>query len=415
MGLNGFLLKNYVFFLVLSLVFGGISLEFFYTVKPFMWFIPISCFLLKAHATRYRIKPFEVCFLFFAVFASMSYFWSFNPHASLKMIIGLLVFCVLYVMNRSVILNIEMKDIVTSIINAGLVFCSISVVLYCYTLYQFGGDYSTMPYGNYLGLLMDRGVPRMTGTIRDPNLFAMTNMFFLFFSFVFFQRNLAKVLLLISILVLILTFSRGGYVAAFLGFFTVALVRFGLTCKVSFNKNYLLVLVCSLFVVFLFYNLIPDAYVKEQQLFLARFTSISVASGRVELWLNGFSLIKESPLLGFGVFTGKHLNVEYFSVHKYFHNSYLELLIEVGLIGFLLYLLFNFTAFFSVFKKRSALVNESDNFFVALVATHVSLLVSIASLTAYMNEMFLLVFSLYLVMVYSVDKVGYHKETHNVK
>jgi O-antigen ligase len=78
--------------------------------------------------------------------------------------------------------------------------------------------------------------------------------------------------------------------------------------------------------------------------------------GRLQAWLASLILIKDNPLFGYGFDAFKYLRDSvfgaYFVVVSHPHNTYLILILEMGLIGFLLYFSFFVRAFYYSIKMR---------------------------------------------------------------
>ena len=87
---------------------------------------------------------------------------------------------------------------------------------------------------------------------------------------------------------------------------------------------------------------------------------------RIMLWKGTINMIKEHPILGFGVNTysrnfPKYKPGEYPDV-RYSHNCYLHMASEIGIVGALIFLLFLVSVFVSVWKKFSVMMpgNRKD-------------------------------------------------------
>lgn len=66
-----------------------------------------------------------------------------------------------------------------------------------------------------------------------------------------------------------------------------------------------------------------------------------ISSGRVDIYISAIEFITQSPLIGFGFRTSKQV----LGIGMETHNSYLGILLEVGLIGFALFVCFLLTVF----------------------------------------------------------------------
>lgn len=145
-----------------------------------------------------------------------------------------------------------------------------------------------------------------------------------------------KLSLVFQIFILLLTLSRGAWVAGLFG------LLFYLSIKKSMlNQNFRVVLISSfgfLFVIFI----LNYAYSNE---FLYQFFRMQHGgSGREEMWLGGWWLAQESLLVGHGFYPPSELKLglligSNIAPDAGFHNSYLNILLYSGIFGVLLYFL----------------------------------------------------------------------------
>jgi len=105
-----------------------------------------------------------------------------------------------------------------------------------------------------------------------------------------------------------------------------------------------------------------------------RFEADSMESGandRYELFANGLYFFVRSPILGHGENAYTELNSLVFDRNMYSHNTYVELLTNLGLVGFLLYYIPYFQVIFSLRRKKER--NKDDDlsqlFFSFMVAS----------------------------------------------
>ncbi|MDD5016022.1 MAG: O-antigen ligase family protein [Atribacterota bacterium] len=142
---------------------------------------------------------------------------------------------------------------------------------------------------------------------------------------VFYYLN---ILLIVSCIVM--TYSRGGWVSFMFGL-TIMLAMLFLSLK---DKKYF-VYGCIFSVLFLFLLFIATP-LRERLLFIFQ----GGDAARLERWRIAFSIFKSSPWLGKGIGTF----LEHFPKNttiglQYAHNSYLQLLVEVGILGLAPFLL----------------------------------------------------------------------------
>jgi O-antigen ligase len=84
-----------------------------------------------------------------------------------------------------------------------------------------------------------------------------------------------------------------------------------------------------------------------------RLSRVNSGSGRFELWKYSWSLIEEQPIWGYGLNQARVVLSSFRDVNST-HNNFLEVTLEGGFVGFLLYLLFIFIVFMTGFSTSMA-------------------------------------------------------------
>ncbi len=196
-----------------------------------------------------------------------------------------------------------------------------------------------------------RTIMRAIGLFPDPHMLAFCLGLSLPVSIALFlienkYRPLIFGFFCLNFLVLLLTFSRGGYLGAAVSLVFLAIFfwkKMAIGAKEFFVSLALLVLV--IFIIF-------GAPV------LARFWSSFDASegsaqGRLAIWRQSLALFERSPLLGVGLGNYAYaLNfAENYRNSITAHNLYLDLLVETGIFGLLAWLFFLTGVFVEAFKK----------------------------------------------------------------
>lgn len=189
-------------------------------------------------------------------------------------------------------------------------------------------------------------VQRMCGTgiFNDPNDFALILVTAIPFCFYWLTDSTAKAtrpfwiaLVLLFGYALLLTQSRGGFLALMAGMATLVHLRYGMKTTV------LLGAVC-----------VPIALA----VFAGRMTSISAQDGtgqsRIQLWSDGLLFFQQSPIVGIGM-----ENYRQFSRHVA-HNSFIHCYAELGLFGGTLFLGAFYFALVGVFRARPEPESSDD-------------------------------------------------------
>jgi len=139
----------------------------------------------------------------------------------------------------------------------------------------------------------------------------------------------------------------------------------------SYGRTSILALISSLLVFFastrryrylFLFCIIPlliyliDGY-SYVQLFLSKGDSFKTLSGRLNNWPEAWTLFKESPIYGYGFYIASRLifsekiKIEYFSTTD---NTYLDVLLSIGLIGFVPFVLVLYSFIKNILKNLSS-------------------------------------------------------------
>lgn len=217
------------------------------------------------------------------------------------------------------------------------IYSSITIILsflvFCITYYGIGG-------GRYVGAISPNH-------IADIALVAVFLMFFISNNKIF-----RIVVFLLSLSIIFIVGSRGALVI--LAFFS--LLVFALNhIKIFIRYITPLVVLCFASASVVYYNFIDNIE------FLRTFIGLddptrgagSGMSGRDVHWLLGITDILKSPYIGHGFRYGRNENV------IVTHMAYLEIMRDVGLIGFMLLMIFLIYAIFKLFLTRSYCIKNS--------------------------------------------------------
>lgn len=156
-----------------------------------------------------------------------------------------------------------------------------------------------------------------------------------------------QILFIISI---ILTMSRNAILGLAILYGVYLCLNFkNINSKLTKKQKIIIVASVILFIIIATILLIkiPDLIENINKLFIRTYT-VNTESGRLALWINGFNIFKDNPILGVGRFTGVNINMnEYNSPLDQFHNIYVETLVSYGIVGLmgLIYL------FYIIIKK----------------------------------------------------------------
>ncbi|MCK4635273.1 MAG: O-antigen ligase family protein [Candidatus Moranbacteria bacterium] len=205
-------------------------------------------------------------------------------------------------------------------------------------------------YNSWLVNVAGVNLIRATAFFPDPHIFSFYCGLTAPFSLALFSKTKKYFWLLgffTIILVDLLTFTRGGYFGLLVGF-TVGIILFWSQLK-TFHKH-LATLFIILFILILF---IPNNF------FINRFQSSFDQSDnsvnlRLELLSEAWQTVQENLFVGVGLGAyPKVVNPQAdYRMPIYAHNTYLDIWVELGLIGFLLFLILLFTLLIIFYKNR---------------------------------------------------------------
>ncbi len=142
------------------------------------------------------------------------------------------------------------------------------------------------------------------------------------------QRSFVKVLFFAICLSLILTFSRSAMTGALFAFFLVSINNYKKFFKIAFISLLVIMAILLIYPEFVQYTF--------RVTFVSENPRLSTLAGRIYIWQNAMYLLNDIGLFGFG------LNSFYNLVGEVAHNDYLRIIVEYGIAGMCLFLLFSF-------------------------------------------------------------------------
>ena len=198
-------------------------------------------------------------------------------------------------------------------------------------------------------LIPDDYLRRISASFIHPNDFGayLMVMASLLVSMLIFSKNGLKRTLMFSsglaivTVCLFLTASRGAWMSFAAAFITVGMLK---------GKR-----IAALFVVILISIFVFMPSQTRQRIYETANFESGTTWERVMIWQGNVNMIKEHPVLGFGVNTySKHFpdyKPEGYPDDRYAHNCYLQMASEIGIVGAMLFLVFIAVALFSSFKR----------------------------------------------------------------
>ncbi|MEC4620495.1 O-antigen ligase family protein [Bacillus paranthracis] len=325
--------NNYTaaFLLILLVPFSNFYIDIGFAFKPFMIFTMVYLLFSMKHFIIHKLNYFEITLIIFFMYFSVTALFAEYPAYSLRLILGawLTIFC--YFIMRYILSKVSIENIEKAISRSGLIFNVTSLVYYLAGLASFGFVF----HGNHIrayGVMMDRNFPRLIGVLSDPNVYAFYNVLFFFYYLTHLEKRFSKVGLFLSITTLLLTLSRGAMIAVVFGILLMFLTA-SLKQKI---KMIFILPIGGIIIGFLSERMLGINFI---QYFVERFTAIKTdnGSGRLDLWENGISLFKENPF-GIGIFNFQPYNEAIYGKVAFMHNTFLEVLVEGGVLALASYL-----------------------------------------------------------------------------
>lgn len=173
-----------------------------------------------------------------------------------------------------------------------------------------------------------------------------------------FLLSLASIAVLpVFIYSLLLTGSRSGLLSLFV--LIMAMAWFG---KGKFKRlviGSLLLVSVSLIVA---ERLSPDLRVRYLSIVEQNVAGSDTASGRIRGWKKDFSTVWNRPIFGHGFGTGMEVNANFLGGRKITHNLYIEILQEVGIVGFIVFALYFLEVIRSLIKAKRILSALPSNY-----------------------------------------------------
>lgn len=318
----------------------GFSLSFAY----FFSFVSYFILFLRFKFNIYFPKPYLLINLlvFFYLLCSLSVFYTVSVEHTFRFFLGSLAFFFLFFALVFYFINFKV-DLLKCLLNVGVTYVFITFFAYVLGVVNFN---PLLEHSFIFGVFVEKSIPRLVGVTIDPNFACLTLVFFLFLFidqsngfFRFFFTSLSFVLIL-------LTLSRSGFLCLISSLLVYLLLK---------NKIKILLWAFALCVIFILltfviynYNLFDLNLIIDK-----RVNGIQSASGRFNLWQNAYLMFLNNPLSGSGAFTFRYINILVNDDTRYAHNTYIEILVELGVLGLSLYLLLLLSIFIFLFRTHS--------------------------------------------------------------
>lgn len=313
--------------------------------------IASSCLLIIIHWKTALKTPVIIPFFLFIGFSAISFFYSIDKAATVQETIRLVSIFMSFM--TAYILTIKIPNARKIIISTILLSALVPVT---FALYQF------MTGSGFTDSTGTEG--RLFGTFKQPNAFA--SFLLLIVSILTYkifstkiklaEKNFSKFLLFFTIALLLLTFSRGGWLAL-LVFFTIF----------SLIKAPKLLFITIGFGIILFFT---SQAIHERVEDIYNPPSDSSIRWRIQQWKDAVAAWKLSPMYGYGAGTEIEIHEQehgFNAGNPYTHNDFIKALQETGVIGFVLFASLLLTTLFFLIKQYRNLSDKNEKLFVLVV------------------------------------------------
>ena len=206
-----------------------------------------------------------------------------------------------------------------------------------------------------LYLIIDYNISRsfIKGIAQNPNISSSSILFKLIF-FLYLKNNfdyskfkfLIWIIEIIAIISIIILQSRLGLLSIIFIYFSIFMTQRLTRKKTIFS---FLIILTS----FIYFSNTTNSNILSYN-----FSEDESSIQRIEFYNTAIDLIKQKPLFGFGLGSWKYESLSYSSLKNekilvpyYTHNDFLQTFVEMGILGFIIYLSFFIKIGFEIFKK----------------------------------------------------------------
>lgn len=93
----------------------------------------------------------------------------------------------------------------------------------------------------------------------------------------------------------------------------------------------------------------------------------SGGAGRLDIWFNGIEIWKKKPVLGHGIGTFGEMHLVSAGIWKVAHNVYLQILVELGLVGIILFIITIWRLLYNREMQESIIEKGSQSAFIGIL------------------------------------------------
>ena len=350
----------------------GINLTIAYFTLSLIFILPFHHNGIIKKSLYLNAIPIYVFYLY----SILTVVYSINTETTIRYVFGALL--LLYFFTTTILLfQIEKINLLDTLNK--LVVLYVLGTLFYYTLGLLSFD-SLQEHSTSYGVFIEKSLPRLIGFTIDPNFAALT-LLFCFFIILNHKSKFGKIILVLCLFLIAATLSRSGLLALLFSVF------FGQILSGDFRK-----LAASIggvsFLVLLIVMLVFFGYADVSELIEKRTSGIQGGAGRIDLWSNALTLFEINPIFGSGAFTFRELNELFFDSDRFAHNTYIEVMVEMGAVGGALFLLMNVHLLYLSYSMRKV--------YSFMLPISISFIIMSATLSLYINTITVFYFVLVL-------------------
>jgi O-antigen ligase len=303
-------------------------------VRPYMLMVVIlGLFLVFSKVARYKRSNVDIAISLVFIYMLYSALWADNILLAIQMAGGIIILLLTYFVVRIILSGGSISELKMACVLASKLFIILSFLYYIagILLHYVVQVPLTMEEGAkvaYLyGVYFEGGViPRLRGFSDSPNNFGMYAVFFLVSLYL--QDKISKTYVISIIILMILTLSNTTYLAMILIGIIFCLKKYRVI-PLTFGMASIL---GGLVIYAVNSRLLVNVSTDNADII----NRISTGSGRWEIFRYGLKSFEERPWFGHGLNQAREILEPLRSV-KSTHNNFIEILLEGGLVGFIVY------------------------------------------------------------------------------
>lgn len=377
--------NNVILITIASIPFLNYGIDIGFSLKPYMIFVVISMLIIPFSGSVNKISMEEFLYLFFLFYYLSTSLWSSYPEMSIKMVILMLIniVCFLWIrINLSFSLSkYGLKKCSEVFVKVNVCLYTISIVFYLYglTFFMKGAAQEGAIIGT---MLVDKSIPRFVGFSFDPNIATIFLSLPLFLS-MYISKGKFSLQTLFFLVCILITWSRAAVITLII-IFVLRALHIILTTNRGRLKKIIGVLTTCIVLFFIFEFFSEHGLIGE--MLDKRIDGIQRASGRFDAWENGVEVFMKQPVFGVGIYSFYLWNVNLFDDAHHLHNTYLDVLVEGGVVGISLFIIAVSLTFIRLIFSSNKILSLYFSYFWLFN------LIMISSLTAISHEGFILNF-----------------------